>query len=67
MPEVQARRRLGARVAMLAVLAPVGSAAGKGALRVLRVSPAPNRTGGEDVVLTCGYDSYDVHPRRGER
>lgn len=52
---------------MLAVLAPVGSAAGKGALRVLRVSPASSRTGGEDVVLTCGYDSYDVHPRRGER
>lgn len=60
MPEVQARRRLGPRVASLSVLAPVGSVAGKGALRVLRVSPAGNDAD-ESVVLTCGYESYDLN------
>ena len=57
MPEVQARRMLGSRVAAFSVLAPVGSFAGKGALRVLRVAPASG--GGDDVELLCGYDGYE--------
>jgi hypothetical protein len=66
MPEVQARRRLGSRVTTLSVLAPVGSVAGKGTLRVLRVSPArPEADAGESVALTCGYDSYDFDALAG--
>jgi hypothetical protein len=53
MPEVGARRRLRGRVGAFSVLAPVGSFAGKGTLRVLRV-----RGDEERVELTCGYESY---------
>jgi len=60
MPEVQARRRLGGRVGMLSVLAPVGSFAGKGELRVLRASLDKLAAGGaNDVSLVCGYDAYE--------
>jgi hypothetical protein len=61
MPEVQARRRLGGRVSALSVLAPVGSFAGKGTLRVLRASFDKFRAGSEDdVALICGYEAYEV-------
>ena len=56
MPEVQARRLLGSRVVAFSVLAPVGSFAGKGALRVLRVAPMKT---GDGVELLCGYDGYE--------
>ena len=59
MPEVQARRHLRGRVAALSVLAPVGSFAGRGVLRVLRVL-AQDETGDEArLELTCGYESYE--------
>jgi hypothetical protein len=58
MPEVQARRRLHGRVGAFSVLAPVGSFAGKGTLRVLRV-----RGDEERVELTCGYESYTPFDR----
>ena len=59
MPEVQARRHLRGRIAALSVLAPVGSFAGKGALRVLRVSFDGLKTGSEEnITLVCGYESY---------
>ena len=41
MPETQARRELRGRVGAFSVLAPVGSFAGRGALRVLRVRAMP--------------------------
>jgi len=59
MPEVQARRRLGARVAALSVLAPVGAFAGTGHLRVLRVAPVEAAASNGAVELVCGYDSYE--------
>lgn len=59
MPEVQARRQLRGRVAALSVLAPVGSYAGRGALRVLRVSLDELRTDSENIALVCGYESYE--------
>ncbi len=60
MPEVQVRRRLGVRVGALSVLAPVGSFAGKGTLRVLRVSVNERKTGSDDnLELVCGYDAYE--------
>ncbi len=59
MPEVQARRHLRGRVGAFSVLAPVGSFAGKGALRVLRVRA--HDTAGDEarLELTCGYESYE--------
>ncbi|HET9392728.1 MAG TPA: hypothetical protein VFO29_04270 [Candidatus Rubrimentiphilum sp.] len=72
MPEVQARRMLSGRIGAFSVLAPVGSFAGKGTLRVLRVttchgevachpevSKDPEVTRGEQLELTCGYESYE--------
>jgi hypothetical protein len=55
MPEVEARRALSGRISAFSVLAPVGSFAGKGVLRVLRVRTAPD----EQIELTCGYESYE--------
>jgi hypothetical protein len=55
MPEVEARRALSGRIGAFSVLAPVGSFAGKGTLRVLRVRAAQD----ERIELTCGYDSYE--------
>ena len=54
MPEVQARRALSAHDIAFSVLAPVGSYAGCGTLRVLRVRAQAGR-----VELICGYESYD--------
>jgi hypothetical protein len=54
MPETEARRRLNGRVAAFSVLAPVGSFAGKGALRVLRASAVADA-----VELVCGYEAYE--------
>ena len=54
MPETQARRQLHGRVAAFSVLAPVGSFAGKGALRVLRASAVA-----DGVELVCGYEAYE--------
>ena len=60
MPEVQARRHLRGRVGAFSVLAPVGSFAGKGALRVLRVSLDELSSGCEsNIALVCGYESYE--------
>jgi hypothetical protein len=55
MPEVQARAALSGRRLHLRVLAPLGSWAGVGLLRVLR---AIERDGA--IELDCGYESY-VH------
>jgi hypothetical protein len=55
MPEVEARRALSGRIGAFSVLAPVGSYAGKGVLRVLRVRSAQD----ERIELTCGYESYE--------
>jgi hypothetical protein len=54
MPEVDARRVLADRPLSLAVLAPVGSYAGVGRLRVLRVRPHDER-----IELVCGYEAYE--------
>ncbi len=54
MPETHARRQLRGRVAAFSVLAPIGSFAGRGALRVLRV-----RAVAERVELVCGYEAYE--------
>lgn len=54
MPEVQARAALAGGCARLSVLAPVGTWAGVGALRVLRTTECD---GG--VELVCGYESYE--------
>ena len=56
MPEVEARRALSGRISAFSVLAPVGSYAGKGVLRVLRVRGVHD----EQVELTCGYESYTI-------
>jgi hypothetical protein len=53
LPETDARRALRDRPIALRVLAPVGSYAGRGTLRVLRVRPADAY-----VELDCGYESY---------
>ena len=53
--EVEARRALGARRTRLQVLAPYGTWAGRGALRVLRVKI--DERGDADVV--AGYESYE--------
>jgi hypothetical protein len=53
MPEVQARAVLSGRRLHLRVLAPLGSWAGVGSLRVLR---AIERDGA--IELDCGYESY---------
>lgn len=54
MPETLARRALRGQRMLLRVLAPVGSYAGCGTLRVLRV-----RAAGDVVELDCGYESYE--------
>ena len=59
MPEVQARRYLRGRIAALSVLAPVGSFAGRGALRVLRVLAQGDAGDEARLELTCGYESYE--------
>jgi len=62
MPEVEARRALSGRVGAFSVLAPLGSYAGKGALRVLRVRGMrchPEESKDERIELTCGYESYE--------
>lgn len=53
MPEVAARRALAGTPLQVRVLAPLGTFAGRGRLRVLRV-----RALGECVELVCGYDGY---------
>jgi len=55
MPEAEARRVLSGRIGAFSVLAPVGSFAGKGVLRVLRVRSNDEKR----VELTCGYESYE--------
>ncbi len=54
--EVEARRALSAQPASVAlsVLAPVGSYAGRGMLRVLRALPRNKR-----IELVCGYEAYE--------
>ncbi len=59
MPEVQARRHLRGRVGAMSVLAPVGSFAGKGVLRVLRVRAQDGAATQGPLELTCGYESYE--------
>jgi len=59
MPEVEARRVLSGRIGAFSVLAPVGSFAGKGVLRVLRVRSYDEKR----VELTCGYESYEPFDR----
>lgn len=54
MPELDARRALRDRPVSLSVLAPVGSYAGRGVLRVLRARPIEER-----IELVCGYESYE--------
>jgi hypothetical protein len=56
MPEVEARRALSGRIGAFSVLAPVGSFAGRGTLRVLRVRSDDE----ERLELTCGYESYEL-------
>ena len=53
LPETQARRALRGQRVVLRVLAPVGSYAGAGTLRVLRLRPRA-----EGVELDCGYERY---------
>lgn len=53
---VDARRALAGRALVFSVLSPVGSFAGRGALRVLRAR-ALDENG--PVELTCGYESYE--------
>jgi hypothetical protein len=62
MPETQARRELRGRVGAFSVLAPVGSFAGKGVLRVLRVRAMPASTE-SSLELICGYESYEPFER----
>jgi len=54
MPEVDARRALAGNDLSISLLAPVGSYAGRGVLRVLRVKPQ-----GERIELVCGYEAYE--------
>lgn len=54
MPETDARRALAGERIAFSVLAPVGSYAGRGVLRVLRVKPAADA-----VELLCGYEAYE--------
>lgn len=54
MPEVQARKMLGAQPVRFRLLAPIGPFAGRGTLRVLRARPD-----GEGVDIVCGYESYE--------
>jgi hypothetical protein len=60
LPEVQARRILGARPIRLRVLAPYGAWLGSGALRVLRMTlrQAQGDSAEGDVELVVGYESY---------
>jgi hypothetical protein len=60
MPEVQARRHLRGRVGALSVLAPVGSFAGRGELRVLRVSSGGLGAEKDRIDLVCGYEAYEA-------
>jgi hypothetical protein len=61
MPEAQARRHLRGRVGTLSVLAPVGSFAGRGELRVLRVSFGKRQADTEERIdLMCGYEAYEA-------
>ncbi len=53
-PETDARRILAGRALRMRVLAPLGTFAGRGVLRVLRTIPAQ-----ECVELVCGYESYE--------
>ena len=63
MPEVDARRALAGSVVRLTVLAPLGSYAGCGTLRVLRARPEANSaadcTSLLRVDLVCGYEAYE--------
>lgn len=54
MPELEARRALRGQSIAFSVLAPVGSYAGRGTLRVLRIRPRDER-----IELVCGYESYE--------
>jgi len=56
MPETQARRALAGVPILFSVLAPVGSYAGRGRLRVLRARPM---RGGAGTELVCGYEAYE--------
>lgn len=60
MPEPDARRALAGQDVALRVLAPVGTYAGRGTLRVLRVKPFEVVQGdkGGVVELVCGYEAY---------
>ncbi|HEY8298761.1 MAG TPA: hypothetical protein VIG32_12160 [Candidatus Baltobacteraceae bacterium] len=59
MPETDARRALSGRALVFSVLAPVGSYAGVGTLRVLRVRVVPGAPlEPERIELACGYESY---------
>jgi hypothetical protein len=54
LPWVEARRRLGAREHVLAVLTPPYPAIGGGGLRVLRV----RENGSQPLDVLCGYERY---------
>jgi hypothetical protein len=59
MPETEARRALAGEALRFFVLAPVGSYAGSGVLRVLRARPSEASSGsGQAIELVCGYEAY---------
>ncbi|HZT12171.1 MAG TPA: hypothetical protein VFA29_05195 [Candidatus Baltobacteraceae bacterium] len=61
LPEPAARKALAPQPLRLCVLAPFGSYAGKGRLRVLRARRTEHA-----VELVCGYESYvGIGPRGG--
>jgi hypothetical protein len=60
LPEVQARRALGAARIRLQVLMPYGSWIGCGTLRVLRLKMNDDRS----AELIAGYDAYRPAARR---
>ena len=65
MPEVDARAALAGRRVRFTVLAPIGSWAGRGTLRVLRAKVVAAGVS-DEVELVCGYESYvrlDEHMR----
>ena len=62
LPEPAARKALAPQPLRLSVLAPFGSYAGKGRLRVLRARQTEHA-----IELVCGYESYvGIRPRDGD-
>ena len=62
MPEVEARRALGDRRIHLKVLVPYGASAGRGVLRVLRMTlqPAQHDMADAQVEMIVGYEAYEL-------